>query len=419
MRPQRLSFHDIHPVSGHVRVRYQPWIPRGRDLELHPNPGKVKSACKVNRLHKRLIERQAFGDCTEAEWLQKVAIPQLHPSHQFTNSRLLQMNGKWVREDAYLEDLKNSLRPAKFASNVIRCRNAWSLPCAQNYKKARIGDSQINRLPNDPEWLSIGKGYTIPLIFKTLHRILISFIGYPGADLADLICIAAGRQVSSLQNPRRHEIALDANIDQEPCRKCLKHCWSNLQELVLWCGHNNSLRSVPNSSIHPPLIIPTYEVRSYGEFFITSLHVNHMIHIHLPMYLIYHSIILALKHEFIRVFVSEKDNPETSACRISGPIKCREYENRIVCNLTADEIASRAPIRRLLRKLDTIWRQKTFNAEIKFLQLLRPLSPSPKKGWIQRPCYSSSIHRRLVQEINCLSPAKEIKVFDYLNFLRL
>lgn len=234
---------DRHMVvfikNGEKRV--QPYIPEGRSIHVE-GPRNDREA-NLRRKRNREMEQAVFDGLMEYQWLERMVFPNIHPAYNWGNSKPIQINGIWVRIEPYMTALAQNLRPPRFAPLVIRRRESWKLPCAQNHRRVRIGDSMINRLPHDPDWLSVG---------------------LPGGDLADILMVMCGRRVVSGNLPKRHEIALAAQIQNPRCQRCRQFCWNQVQEIVFWCSHNNFLRSVPAAKIHPPMVPEQFEERSHG-----------------------------------------------------------------------------------------------------------------------------------------------------------
>ena len=156
----------------------------------------------------------------------------LHPAFSGGNSPTIQINGFHVRQHVFLHRLSFNLAPHNTRPRPVinKQRSTWSLPCASAYTKVCIGDSMAQRLPEDPDWLTIG---------------------FPGADAADLCQLFAGYKVCGINDPNRFEKALALSARQ--CHKCQTACWQGVKNLVIWIGHNNFLRATGDwRSIHPP-----------------------------------------------------------------------------------------------------------------------------------------------------------------------
>ena len=148
-------------------------------------------------------------------------------------------------------------------------RKSWSLPCVSNYRIAVVGDSQVLRL--------------------TIPDEDVLCCPFPGADVGDMIHLVSGLKVKDLNDPERHECALKmVGVDQkfvrretnfwagrrlvlqvEPnpyrhCRTCRDQCWSKLDRVIYWLGHNNYLKAIPSPRIHPPQLPKTVQLRKYG-----------------------------------------------------------------------------------------------------------------------------------------------------------
>ena len=81
---------------------------------------------------------------------------------------------------------------------------------------------------------------------------------------SDLIHVVSGLAVPPISDPYRFQKAQGV-VDIKPmCTKCNTACWSKLESVYCWIGHNQFLRAVVAEDIAPPELPPTFSSHDFG-----------------------------------------------------------------------------------------------------------------------------------------------------------
>ena len=250
------------PATGMQTVIYRSIMPEGKFLQDVYGPKNQKPSV-IHRQKMRRLDQELFG-MSEKFWLESRSLV-----FDDRTTRIIRFHNHYVRQSSLLRHLSLSCKVNKMAQRPPTSRKSWSLPCVSNYRIAVVGDSQVLRL-------------TIP------DEDVLCF-PFPGADVGDMIHLVSGVKVKNLDDPERHECALKmVGVDQkfvrretnfwagrqlvlqvEPnpyrnCQTCRDQCWSKLDRVIYWLGHNNYLKAIPSPRIHPPQLPKTVQLRKYG-----------------------------------------------------------------------------------------------------------------------------------------------------------
>ena len=249
------------PVNP-VKLNYRSIMPEGKFLQDVYGPKNQKPSV-IHRQKMRRLDQELFG-MSEKFWLESRSLV-----FDDRTTRIIRFHNHYVRQSSLLRHLSLSCKVNKMAQRPPTSRKSWSLPCVSNYRIAVVGDSQVLRL--------------------TIPDEDVLCCPFPGADVGDMIHLVSGFKVKDLNDPERHECALKmVGVDQkfvrretnfwagrrlvlqvEPnpyrhCRTCRDQCWSKLDRVIYWLGHNNYLKAIPSPRIHPPQLPKTVQLRKYG-----------------------------------------------------------------------------------------------------------------------------------------------------------
>ena len=249
------------PVNP-VKLNYRSIMPEGKFLQDVYGPKNQKPSV-IHRQKMRRLEQELFG-MSEKFWLESRSLV-----FDDRTTRIIRFHNHYVRQSSLLRHLSLSCKVNKMAQRPPTSRKSWSLPCVSNYRIAVVGDSQVLRL--------------------TIPDEDVLCCPFPGADVGDMIHLVSGVKVKNLDDPERHECALKmVGVDQKFVRRetnfwagrrlvlqvepnpyrhyrtCRDQCWSKLDRVIYWLGHNNYLKAIPSPRIHPPQLPKTVQLRKYG-----------------------------------------------------------------------------------------------------------------------------------------------------------
>ena len=250
------------PFTGLQTVIKRSVMPEGKFIPDVYGPKNQKPST-IHRQKMRMLDQELFG-MSEKFWLESRSLV-----FDDRTTKIIRFNNHYVRQSSLLRHLSLSCKVNKMTQRPPTSRKSWSLPCVSNYRMAVVGDSQVLRL--------------------TIPDEDVLCCPFPGADVGDIIHLVAGVKVKNLDDPERHQCALKmVGVDQEfvrretniwaerrlvlkvepnpyrHCQTCRSQCWSKLDRVIYWCGHNNFLKAVPSPKIHPPQLPKTVQPRKYG-----------------------------------------------------------------------------------------------------------------------------------------------------------
>ena len=139
-------------------VRSQAVMPIGHEVDAVRGPlPRWQRGSKLTRVQKRVFERLCFGvgvdgkPMEENDWLARHVVPKLIPEFSTISGhkvadRVLQLDGKFIRQGSYLRALAKNLAP-RTAETYVRRRSMWHLPCVASCSRVIIGDSMVGRIP--------------------------------------------------------------------------------------------------------------------------------------------------------------------------------------------------------------------------------------------------------------------------------